>query len=80
MTSDGDLSRSLSLSLSLSFSFVVRDYARIFSEDVDSSNMPKCESPILMKFGINVILEKIFDPYFFLLCFLNSETVRVNWK
>ena len=29
-------------------------------------NIPKRESPILIKFSINVIFKKIFDPYFFL--------------
>ena len=39
-------------------------------------NIPNSESPILMKFGTNVVFEKIFDPYFFYLQWLMLK----GWK
>ena len=45
------------------------NFATVWSARVKFSqgNTPRCESSILMKFGINVLFKKIFDPYFFFL-------------
>ena len=38
------------------------------------------ESPILMKFGMIVVFEKIFDPYFFLSAMVDVEGVKTTLK
>ena len=43
-------------------------------------NISKSESPILMKFDIIVVFEKIFDPYFFLSAMVDVEGVKTTLK
>ena len=42
------------------------------------SNISKSESPSLMKFNVNVVFKKIFDPYFFLSAMADVEGVKTT--
>ena len=50
--------------------------------DYSQENIPKYESPIFMKFDINVVFKNIFHPYFlsFLLAIVDVEGVKTNLK
>ena len=43
-------------------------------------NISNSESPILIKFGMNVVFEKIFDPYFFLSAMVDVKGVKTTLK
>ena len=43
-------------------------------------NIPNSESLILIKFGLNVVFENIFDPYFFLSVMVDVEGVKTTLK
>ena len=59
---------------------ISNSFSRIISPSISQGSIPKCESPILIKFGINVISKKIFHPYFFLSATVDVGGVKTTLK